>query len=639
MDNTSSALFSTQEQIENKRAEFFALADSYFWYYTRYIELHDCESLAKDITCRTPWHPAAATALQKFEECDYDINYFILNATVRLGKTRLCTALWATWLFGKDPKTKILIVTKQDENKKKIAKEIEAILLSECYQKLFPKVNIIGKGVKRIAQKNGGVIQFSTSGSNVRGMGFEHVILDDFLDKQHLMESSGVNKKKYLGYFDILLTRKENSLARMQNYIECPDKKIYTKHFIKRNVLLNNVKHNIITLPRNTKYYIIEQRLHPSDLTAYVLNKLKNTKDSDGNHVKYVLLTFPYEVVNNPLTFLIYKLKKAVFYEDDKPQFFTYIEDVKNITKQPGTFEKPNFIDDRFTIGTRLEVLGPKGIHGSLYQTEYLCNPVLETNKLIDYEHFGAYDPKLFSGNNLDKADRKTTCFFITTDFALSDNKKSDSSVFCLWAVTDNKHNKNQYFTDPKLYLINAKVVKIDELSGVVNSVIDFYKSCELLIYNKKYFSLVANRVIKHVLVEKNGSANATMYRHLEANAYLGNKMYVAKFRNKSKKDRLSIATAAIGDRIKHSVFLPKDYCTDVFGNDLQKILDTLYYECLDFNVTNNSHDDILDNVIDAVNYVFSYDKDIHARREGLTEEDALRQLERLRLENEENTY
>ena len=70
-----------------------------------------------------------------------------------------------------------------------------------------------------------------------------------------------------------------------------------------------------------------------------------------------------------------------------------------------------------------------------------------------------------------------------------------------------------------------------------------------------------------------------------------------------------------------------------------QKILDTLYYECLDFNVTNNSHDDILDNVIDAVNYVFSYDKDIHSRREGLTEEDALRKLEMLRLENEENSY
>jgi hypothetical protein len=638
MDNTSSALFFTQEQIENKRAEFFALADSYFWYYTRYIELHDCESLAKDITCRTPWHPAAATALQKFEECDYDTNYFILNATVRLGKTRLCTALWATWLFGKDPKTKILIVTKQDENKKKIAKEIEAILLSECYQKLFPKVNITGKGVKRIARKDGGVIQFSTSGSNVRGMGFDHVILDDFLDKQHLMESSGVNKKKYLEKFDILLTRKENSLARMQNYIECPDKKIYTKHFIKRNVLLNNVKHNIITLPRNTKYYIIEQRLHPSDLTAFVLNKLKNTKDSDGNHVKYVLLTFPYEVVNNPLTFLIYKLKKAVFYEDDKPQFFTYIEDIKNITKQPGTFEQPNFIDDRFTIGTRLEVLGPKGIHGSLYQTEYLCNPVLETNKLIDYEHFGAYDPKLFSGNNLDKADRKTTCFFITTDFALSDYKKSDSSVFCLWAVTDNKHNKDKYFKDPKLYLINAKVAKINESGALVSELIDFYKSCELLIHNKKYFSLVANRAIKHVLAEKNG-INATMYRQLEANAYLGSRMYIAKFRNKSKKDRLSIATAAIGDRIKQSVFLPKDYCTDVFGNDLQKILDTLYYECLDFNVTNNSHDDILDNVIDAVNYVFSYDKDIHSRREGLTEEDALRKLEMLRLENEENSY
>lgn len=73
-------------------------------------------------------------------------------------------------------------------------------------------------------------------------MGFDHFIVDDFLDKQHLMESSGVNKKKDLGHFDTSFKIK-NLLTKISN---------------------------------NTQCHIIEQRLHPSEK----INNIKNAKNS-----------------------------------------------------------------------------------------------------------------------------------------------------------------------------------------------------------------------------------------------------------------------------------------------------------------------------------------------------------------------
>ena len=52
------------------------------------------------------------------------LDHVLLFGPPGLGKTTLGTILWATWLFGKDPKAKILIVTKQDQNKKKISQDI-----------------------------------------------------------------------------------------------------------------------------------------------------------------------------------------------------------------------------------------------------------------------------------------------------------------------------------------------------------------------------------------------------------------------------------------------------------------------------------------------------------------------------------
>jgi hypothetical protein len=619
----------TQEEIEQKTQEFFSLADSNFWYYARYITVSQTNSLANDITCRMPWYMSLATSLQKFEECDYDTNYFILNATVRLGKTTLGTILWATWLFGKDPKAKILIVTKQDQNKKKISQDIKTILTSDYYKALFPHVVILNKGIERILQKKSGVINFITSGSNVRGMGFDHIIIDDFLDKKVLSASSGIEKKNALDAFEILLTRKENSLSRINSYIKQEDRIVYDDLCISKNIVLDSKSYDIIQIPRRTKYYLIEQRLHPSDLTAYLLNKLHNTRDSNGQHVKYKLLTFPYEIINNPLSFEIYKLHKFKFKNDDgEYAYCTNIIDTITTTKEPGTLEKPNFIDLRFNIGTRLEIIGPRGINNPLYQTEYLCNPVLDTNKLIDYANFSNYSPNLFSGDYLAKSDRKLKTFFITTDFALSDNKKSDSSVFCLWAVTDSKHSTNNHHIDPKLYLITALVHKLNDPTGIVNAVIDFVKQCEMLIRNRKYFSEAVSRDIKHIIAENMG-INNVMFSQLYANNYIGSKILKAKHRNKSKRDRLSIATAAIGDRIKQSVFLPKSDAPDVFGYNLQQFLVDLEGECQNFNVTNNSHDDIIDNVIDAVNYVFNYDKDVTKKIQGLTDDYIKSQLEK----------
>lgn len=205
------------------------------------------------------------------------------------------------------------------------------------------------------------------------------------------------------------------------------------------------------------------------------------------------------------------------------------------------------------------------------FASQYQQEPILQSGFVIKREWFNFYDLSILQNQKIQDC---ALLRFITTDVALTEKTTSDYTVLCSWLI----YNK-------KLYLENMVKTKL-EYEDMERLILDFYNKEN----NKK------GKKIKLVIVE-DVSINKGLISRLKT-ARLPIKTIT---RVKSKLERYRHIQGHI---INEVVLLPKATQAN-FTNDFLK-------EIVNFTYDNtHKHDDIIDNLIDAVEEynIFFYNK------------------------------
>ena len=241
------------------------------------------------------------------------------------------------------------------------------------------------------------------------------------------------------------------------------------------------------------------------------------------------------------------------------------------------------FVDKKFDDRDKASVIAKRGI--DVFLREYMCKTIILGKIIIKREYFGYY-----SDIDLDKG--VTECF-ITTDFALTDGKKSDNTVFCYWAVTKDK----------KLLLIDMWVLKetvgeamqklhafynkwknpTAKLRGVSKIFIEDGSHSKTMI---EYFQNVYGKFLIEVLKRTGGGSKYARYTQISGFIENADAMYIKRGGN---------------------VLLPNNEM-QILGveSNHKQICEPFLSECEYFTADDrHDKDDIVDNLIDAVKYAF----------------------------------
>jgi predicted phage terminase large subunit-like protein len=177
-----------------------------------------------------PWH------LHAINQCLLEMYHgrskrLIINAPPRSLKTSMANSFFIPWLLGKNPKTKIIVVTYGDELSSTLARVTKKVLLHPAYKRIFPHTELENDKMMatRLRTLQGGHVIFTSIHGAMTGLGADWIILDDPLQAAHM-----------------------RSEARQDDLIQVFKQSITTR--------LNE--------PENGKILLIQQRISAFDLCA-----------------------------------------------------------------------------------------------------------------------------------------------------------------------------------------------------------------------------------------------------------------------------------------------------------------------------------------------------------------------------------
>jgi hypothetical protein len=153
----------------------------------------------------------------------------ILNAPPRSLKTSLANTYFIPWLLGKDPSTKVMVVTYGDDLSSTLAKATKKVFLHPAYQKIFPHTVLENDNMQatRLRTSKSGHVIFTSLHGVMTGLGADWIILDDPIQAAHMRSEARLN--------DVIQVFKQSVSTRLNN-------------------------------PKNGKILLIQQRISPNDL-------------------------------------------------------------------------------------------------------------------------------------------------------------------------------------------------------------------------------------------------------------------------------------------------------------------------------------------------------------------------------------
>ena len=153
----------------------------------------------------------------------------ILNAPPRSLKTSLANTYFIPWLLGKDPSTKVMVVTYGDDLSSTLAKATKKVFLHPAYKKIFPYTVLENDNMQatRLRTSKGGHVIFTSLHGVMTGLGADWIILDDPLQVAHMRSETRLD--------DVIRVFKQSVSTRLNN-------------------------------PKNGKILLIQQRISPNDL-------------------------------------------------------------------------------------------------------------------------------------------------------------------------------------------------------------------------------------------------------------------------------------------------------------------------------------------------------------------------------------
>ena len=134
-----------------------------------------------------PWH-LHAISQHLLEMYNGQFRRLIINAPPRSLKTSMANSYFIPWLLGKNPKTKVIVVTYGDDLSTTLARATKKVFIHPAYQQIFPHTVLENDRMQatRLRTPQGGQVIFTSIHGALTGLGADWIILDDPLQAAHM---------------------------------------------------------------------------------------------------------------------------------------------------------------------------------------------------------------------------------------------------------------------------------------------------------------------------------------------------------------------------------------------------------------------------------------------------------------------
>ena len=156
------------------------------------------------------------------------IKRLMLFLPPRHGKTELASRRLPAYIFGKNPNASIITASYSADLASQNNRDVQRILDSPAYQKIFPNTCLMGKNVRTEAYgtylRNSdlfeivgykGIYQSAGVGGGITGRGFEYGIIDDPIKNRAEAESKAYRDMIFAWYTSTFYTRQDSEDARI----------------------------------------------------------------------------------------------------------------------------------------------------------------------------------------------------------------------------------------------------------------------------------------------------------------------------------------------------------------------------------------------------------------------------------------
>lgn len=139
----------------------------------------------------------------------------------RHGKSELVSRKLPAFIFGRNPDTNVIGTSYSADLAQRMNRDVQRIIDSQAYSKLFPKTTLYGKNVRTVtghALRNSDIFEIvghrgsyrgAGVGGGITGMGGDYIIIDDPIKNREEANSSTYREKLWQWYTSTLYTRQE----------------------------------------------------------------------------------------------------------------------------------------------------------------------------------------------------------------------------------------------------------------------------------------------------------------------------------------------------------------------------------------------------------------------------------------------
>jgi predicted phage terminase large subunit-like protein len=141
-----------------------------------------------------------------------EIQFLILSAPPRHGKSQIVSRHLPAWFAGKFPHQDVVVATYNDDFAMDFGKDVRAIVQTPQYRQVFPNFELRrgGAASNRLQTKEGGMLTFVGVGGTLTGRGASLLIIDDIISNSEQASSKTMRDKMWDWFISVAMTRRMN---------------------------------------------------------------------------------------------------------------------------------------------------------------------------------------------------------------------------------------------------------------------------------------------------------------------------------------------------------------------------------------------------------------------------------------------
>lgn len=149
-----------------------------------------------------------------------DIKRLLVSMPPRHGKSELVSRRLPAYIHGRNPDAEIMTASYGADLARRFNRDVQRIIDSEPYQRLFPETRLSGANIRTVAQGtwlrnadifeivgHSGVYKNAGVGGSLTGMGFQYGIIDDPVKDAKEANSETIRQSVWEWYTDVFWTR------------------------------------------------------------------------------------------------------------------------------------------------------------------------------------------------------------------------------------------------------------------------------------------------------------------------------------------------------------------------------------------------------------------------------------------------